>query len=195
MENPPRHYVAIAFLPVVIVLVTLAALVLYQRGAEQRRDRWQQPEAVLNAIGVRPGMRVAEWHPSDTYFLEKLVGRVGGNGSVFAVRPSSQVVQAIETRAARVVVVPELPAALDVMLDLHVTGTDQEMPDVKKELGEVGERLGSGARLGFIGLRGERIDQVIGSDQVVEAAVAQGFRLVREEGFVDRQFLLVLEKE
>ncbi|HEX9724730.1 MAG TPA: hypothetical protein VGC53_10670 [Vicinamibacteria bacterium] len=195
MENPPRHYVALAFLPVVIALVTLAALVVYQRGAEERRDRWQQPEAVLDAIGVRPGMRVAEWHPSDTYFLERLVRRVGESGSVYAVGPSPRVLEAIETRAPSVAVLPELPPALDVLLDLHVSATDQEMLDVEKELQQAGERLTAGGRVGFIGARGERFDHVLSPDELADGAAGHGFRLARKEDFLDRQFLLVLEKE
>jgi len=195
MESPPRHYVALAFLPVVIALVTLVALVVYQRGAEERRDRWQQPEAVLDAIGVRPGMRVAEWHPSDTYFLERLVGRVGESGSVYAVRPSARVLEAIEARAPRVTVVSELPPVLDVLLDIHVSVTDQEISDVEKELREAGEKLAAGGRVGFIGVRGERFAHALSPDALADAAAAHGLRLARKEESLDRQFLLVLEKE
>jgi predicted methyltransferase len=195
MESPPRHYVALAFLPVVIALITLVALLVYQRGAEERRDRWQQPEAVLDAVGVRPGMRVAESHPSDTYFLERLVARVGETGSVYAVRPSARVVEGIEARAPRVRVVSELPPGLDVLLDLHVSANDQEIADVSEELREAGERLASGARVGFIGVRGEGFEHVLSPDGVAEVAAAHGFRLARKEDFLDRQFLLVLEKE
>ncbi len=195
METPPRHYVALAFLPIMLAAVTLAALYFYQRGAEERRDRWQQPEAVLDAIGVHPGMRVAEWHPSDTYFLERLERRVGTDGSVYAVGPSSRVAQAIERNVPRVAVVPELPSGLDALLDLHVSAAEQELLQVEKELGEAGQRLTSGARVGFIGVRGDRLDRIIGPGELVEAAAGQDFRLVRKEDFLDRQFLLVLEKE
>ncbi|MGH9463618.1 MAG: hypothetical protein ACRD1X_20630 [Vicinamibacteria bacterium] len=195
MENPPRHYVALAFLPVVIAVVTLVSLVVYQRGAKERRDRWQQPEAVLDAIGVRPGMRVAEGHPSDTYFLERLVGRVGESGAVYAVRPPAHVVEAIETRAPRVKVASELPPALDVLLDSHVSATNQEISDVEEELREAGGQLASGARLGIIGARGEGFDRVLSPDELADRAAAHGLRLARKEDFLDRQFLLVLEKE
>ena len=195
MDTPPRHYVALAFLPIMLAAVTLAALYFYQRGAEERRDRWQQPEAVLDAIGVHPGMRVAEWHPSDTYFLERLERRVGTDGSVYAVGPSSRVAQAIERNVPRVAVVPELPSGLDALLDLHVSAAEQELLQVEKELGEAGQRLASGARVGFIGVRGDRLDRIIGPGELVEAATGQDFRFVRKEDFLDRQFLLVLEKE
>lgn len=195
MENAPRHYVALAFLPVAIALVTLAALLVYQRGAEERRDRWQQPEAVLDAIGVRPGMRVAEWHPSDTYFLERLEGRVGAHGAVYAVKPSPGVAQVIEDHTPRVAVVGELPPAVDAILVVHVSAADQEMPPIEQELTEAGRRLTKGARVGLIGVGSDRLDHFIGPSELLEAAGAQGFRVVREESFLDPQFLLVLEKE
>jgi len=195
METPPRHYVALAFLPVVLAVVTLAALYFYQRGAGERRDRWQQPEAVLDAIGVHPGMRVAEWHPSDTYFLERIERRVGTGGSVYAVAPSSRVAQAIERNIPRVAVVPELPFGLNALLDLHVSAAEQELLQVEKELGEAGQRLASGARVGFIGVRGDMLAHIIGPAELIDAATGQDFRLVRKEDFLDRQFLLVLEKK
>ena len=194
MESPPRHYVALAFLPVVIAVVTLVALVVYQRGAEERRDRWQQPEAVLDAIGLEPGMRAAVLHPEDTYFLRKLVARVGESGSVYAVRPASRVAEAIGDSSLPVAVVAELPPGLEVLLLVsHVSAADQETDAVEKDLRQAGERLAAGARLGFIGVRGEAIERAITKEDVVTAAESQGFRLLRSEDFVDRQFLLVLE--
>jgi len=194
METPPRHYLALAFLPVVLAVVTLIALYFYQQGAEERRDRWQKPEAILDSIGVSPGMRVAEWHPADTYFLERLARRVGSEGLVYAVQPTARVVKAIERSLPGVAVVPELPSALDALLLLQVSTAEQDMGPVAKELQEAGQRLPSGARLGWIGIRSERLDNVIGPEELTQAAAGQNLRLIREEDFLDRQFLLVLEK-
>lgn len=194
METPPRHYMALAFLPVALAVVALAALYVYQRGAEDRRDRWQQPEAVLDAVGVHPGMRVAEWHPTDTYFLERLERRVGSGGSVYAVEPSSSVARSIESKAPHVSVVPELPPRLDALLLLHVSAAQQDLAQLKQELAQASRRLSPGARVGLIGVRNDQLDRFVGQEELEEAASGD-FRLVRNEDFVDRQFLLVLEKD
>lgn len=195
METPPRHYVALAFLPVAIALLTLVALLMYQRGAEERRGRWQQPEAVLDAIGIGPAMEVAEWHPTDTYFLERLRKRVGADGSVYAVEPSPRLAQEIESSATGVDVVSELPQALDALLILHVSANDQQRDRVEGELRQAGQRLPVGARLGLIGLVGDRLDRRIGPQELLDAATTRGFQFVRQEDFLKPQFLLVLEKQ
>ena len=194
METPPRHYLALAFLPIALAVVALTALYLYQRGADERRDSWQQPDAVLDAIGVHPGMRVAEWHPTDTYFLERLERRVGSGGSVYAVEPSLSVARSIETKGPRVSIVPELPPALEALLVLHVSAAQQDLTQLEEELAKASERLARGARVGLIGVRSDQLDRLVGREELEEAASGD-FRVVRSEDFLDRQFLLVLEKE
>jgi hypothetical protein len=105
------------------------------------------------------------------------------------------VVEALETGALRVKVASELPPALDVLLDLHVSASNQEISDVEEELREAGGQLRSGARLGIIGARGDGFDRVLSPDEVADAAAAHGLRVARKEEFLDRRFLLVLEKE
>jgi ubiquinone/menaquinone biosynthesis C-methylase UbiE len=51
---------------------------------EAERDRWLQPERVLDAVGVRPGMVVGEVGAGRGYFTVKLARRVGPEGRVFA---------------------------------------------------------------------------------------------------------------
>lgn len=48
------------------------------------RDRWQQPETIMDSVGVKPGMVIGEAGAGDGYFTFKLSKRVGGHGRIYA---------------------------------------------------------------------------------------------------------------
>lgn len=194
MEKLPRHYMALAFVPVILAVVTLAGLYLYQQGARDRRDHWQKPGAVLDAIGVESGMRVAESMPSDTYFLERLLKRVGGEGSVFAVAPSRRISKNLAREVPTVQIVAETPSGLDAVLSLHVTTAKQDSKKLQRILIECSQRLNQGGRIGVIGVRNGKFDAFLASSEVEQLGTDAGLELISEEHFVDRQFLVVLEK-
>ncbi len=50
----------------------------------QNRDRWQQPEKVMDEIGVKTGMVIGEAGVGKGYFTFKLSKRVGPSGKIFA---------------------------------------------------------------------------------------------------------------
>lgn len=52
--------------------------------AAPNRDRWQQPERVMDEIGVKEGMIIGEAGVGQGYFTFKLARRVGPNGKVYA---------------------------------------------------------------------------------------------------------------
>ncbi len=185
----------LAFLPVILAVATLAGLYMYQQGARGRRDRWQEPEAVLDAIGVQPGMRAAEWTPSDTYFVKRLLLRVGDVGRVFAIAPSSRVSDGIARTVPSVEIVAALPPGLDAMLSLHVTMARQDLQELEHTLVECSKRLRKGGRIGVIGVRNDGFDAFISSPEVKRLGTNAGLDLVGVEHFVDRQFLVVLEKK
>ena len=194
MEMPPRHYMALAFLPVILAVVTLVGLYLYQQGAKERRDRWQKPEAVLDAIGVAPGMRAAEWMPSDTYFLEQLLHRVGSEGYVFAIVPPSGVSEDIAREIPSIEILAEPPTGLDAILSAHITMAKQDPEELERTLVQCSKRLNKGGRMGVIGVRSERHDAFFPSSEVKRFATDAGLEVVGEEHFMDRQFLVVLER-
>jgi len=71
--------------------VMLAALCLgctgFKRWAYEGwgRDRWQQPERVVEALQLRPGDRVADLGSGGGYFTFRLAKAVGPDGRVYAV--------------------------------------------------------------------------------------------------------------
>jgi ubiquinone/menaquinone biosynthesis C-methylase UbiE len=48
------------------------------------RDNWQQPQRVLDSLGVREGMVIGEVGAGDGYFTYHLARRVGNNGLIYA---------------------------------------------------------------------------------------------------------------
>jgi ubiquinone/menaquinone biosynthesis C-methylase UbiE len=65
------------------------------------RESWQPPEKILDAIGVRPGMRIGEAGAGQGYFTFPLARRVGPKGIVFANDISASSLDGIRERAAR----------------------------------------------------------------------------------------------
>jgi len=53
-------------------------------AAERDRDSWQQPEKVMDAIGVKAGMTIGEVGAGNGYFTFKLARRVGPTGLIYA---------------------------------------------------------------------------------------------------------------
>jgi arsenite methyltransferase len=92
------------------------------------RDGWQHPAAVLAAIPVWPGARVADVGAGNGYFAWKLADAVGDDGRVFAVEVDDGLTSKLERGVAEralgnVAVVrgelddPQLPdSAIDVVL-------------------------------------------------------------------------------
>ncbi len=186
---------ALAFAPVIVALVTLVGLYFYQQGARERRDRWQKPEAVLDAIGVEPGMRTAESIASDTYFLKRLLERVGREGHVFAIAPQGRVSDDIAREVPSVEIVVEPPPGLDAILSVHVNMAKQDSAGLERTLVECSKQLNNGGRIGVIGIRTEGFNAFLPASEVKRLGTDAGLEFVGEEHFVDRQFLVVLEKK
>jgi ubiquinone/menaquinone biosynthesis C-methylase UbiE len=66
------------------VMAVLAAITPAGADENARRDARLQPERVMDAIGIRPGMVVGEAGAGRGYFTFKLARRVGASGRVYA---------------------------------------------------------------------------------------------------------------
>lgn len=66
------------------VMAVLAALTPAGADENARRDARLQPERVMDAVGIRPGMVVGEAGAGRGYFTFKLARRVGASGKVYA---------------------------------------------------------------------------------------------------------------
>ena len=71
------------------------------RAVTDGRDGWQHPEAVIEALAIRPGDRVAEIGAADGYWIGWLSAAVGPTGRVYAVEVDDAMIDLLLRRVAR----------------------------------------------------------------------------------------------
>ena len=64
--------------------VVLSFVFLYLSLGADVRDTWHQPDKVMDAVGVKPGMIIGEVGAGHGYFTFHLSRRVGDSGKVYA---------------------------------------------------------------------------------------------------------------
>ncbi|MBZ5536339.1 MAG: methyltransferase domain-containing protein [Acidobacteriia bacterium] len=57
---------------------------LFSQDSGPRRDQWQHPQVVMDALHIHPGSMVADVGAGDGYFTFHLAERVGPQGKVYA---------------------------------------------------------------------------------------------------------------
>jgi len=99
--------------PLLIAVVVIAALgILYVVDqafrtlqtldvVERDRDTWQRPDAILDALELRPGQTVVDFGSGAGYFALKLAPRVGPTGRVLALDLRRQSLAFLWIRARR----------------------------------------------------------------------------------------------
>jgi ubiquinone/menaquinone biosynthesis C-methylase UbiE len=65
------------------------------------RDSWQQPEKIMDTVGVKPGMVIGEVGAGEGYFTFKLAKRVGEHGKIYANDINEKVLRAIDSCCKR----------------------------------------------------------------------------------------------
>ncbi len=79
----------------------LLAGTLAAQQSEETRERWQRVPDVFAALGVAPGLQVADIGAGGGFFTARLARAVGTNGRVFAVDVDTAVIQRLRQRATR----------------------------------------------------------------------------------------------
>ncbi len=90
----------------VSILLLLTALPAHRLGVAQeddwgwaKRDTWQRPAEVMDALGLKPGSVVADVGCGEGYFTFHLASRVGPEGKVYAVDTNYKALNKIRSRA------------------------------------------------------------------------------------------------
>jgi len=63
----------------ILLFVIIPAIIV-----AQGRDSWQKPEAIMDSVGINPGMIIGEIGAGEGYFTFKMADRVGIRGHIFA---------------------------------------------------------------------------------------------------------------
>ncbi len=173
------------------------------------RDEWQQPDRVMDALGIADGSRVADLGAGGGWFTERLARRVGPNGIVYAEDIQPAMIDAIKRRKNSRSLTnvhpilgttddPQLPDSLHAVL---MVDTYPQLPNPVNLLKHVARALAPNGTLGVVDFkpdggggpgppREERLDPRV----IVRDAATAGLKLRRHETFLRYQYLLVFGK-
>jgi predicted methyltransferase len=163
---------------------------LYAGGT--RADRLRDPDAVVRALDVRPGMIVGDLGPGYGHFTVRFARAVEPNGTVYALDASQgtldDLMRAAEGRSIttlRPVRVPrgrlEIPEPVDL---LFVSATYHHLPDRSTYFADARGHLRPGARVAILESRREGLLakwqglHATSSRQVLREMTDAGYRLV-----------------
>ena len=83
------------------IAACLVAAITLSSDRDADRETWQPPEQIMDAIGVRAGMRIGEAGAGEGYLTFHLARRVGDRGVVYANEISEGDLETISDRARR----------------------------------------------------------------------------------------------
>jgi SAM-dependent methyltransferase len=164
---------------------------LYAGGT--RADRLRDPDAVVDALDVRPGMVLGDLGPGYGHFTLRLARAVEPDGVVYAIDASQGTLDDLVDEAAergirtlRPILVArdrlEIPEPVDL---LFVSATYHHLPDAASYLADARRHLRPGGRLVILEARGEgllarwRGAHATEPRRLVAEMTAGGYRLVR----------------
>lgn len=179
-------------------------------GSLEGADRaaWQQPERVMDALGITDGATVADLGAGGGWFTVRLARRVGPNGRAYAEDIQTQMIESIARHVRReglsnVETIlgttddPKLPQELNAVL---IVGTYPEMTDPVTLLQRISGALKPNGLIGIVdfildgGGPGPPLEERITPDQVILKAERAGFHLIAHEEFLAYQFLLISDR-
>jgi ubiquinone/menaquinone biosynthesis C-methylase UbiE len=183
----------------------LAAFI--RRQMDPARARWQKPDAVVRALGLRRGQVVAEIGAGPGYFTPRLARAVGPSGHVYAVEPEAAVLELLRRtldRARVANVTPVLSRADDPLLPAGrcalalIVNSYHHFPDGPALLRRIARALGRGGRIVNIDFDkretpvGPPLEHRVAREDFLRAARRAGLAPVAEHRFLPYQYFLVL---
>ncbi len=170
------------------------------------REAQEQPERMLDALGLLPGQTVADVGAGVGYHAWRLAARVGKNGRVYATDIQPQMLALLRDnlaqRGVRNVVpilatadssgLPEQSVDLVLLVDVY-----HEAADPSALLRQLRRALKPSGRLVLVEFRAEddsvpiRPEHKMAADQLIAELALGGFRLTERHEFLPWQHLLV----
>lgn len=210
-----------AVLPIALIGLTLAASPAAQRRQTHGRlfppeqlvllespdrDEWQQPDRIMDALGIADGASVADLGAGGGWFTIRLAHRVGPNGIVYAEDIQREMKEAIERRIAgeglknvRTILGtptdPRLPAGLRAIL---MVDTYTQLGEPVALLRNIRQSLAPNGRLGIVDFKpdgsggpGPPLEERVSPDEIKRDAAAAGLVFRGQEMFLRYQYFLI----
>jgi predicted methyltransferase len=173
------------------------------------RDDWQQPDWVMDQLGISDGSKVADIGAGGGWFTVRLARRVGPNGVVYAEDIQQQMIESIQRRVKREGLAnvkpilgtpadPKLPTGLQAVLMVDTyTQLDDPIPLLKR----IAVALSPNGRLGIVDFKtdgaggpGPALESRINPATIKAQAAAAGLKLQSEETLLRYQYFLIFVK-
>jgi len=173
------------------------------------RDDWQQPDQVMDHLGIFEGAHVADIGAGGGWFTIRLAHRVGPRGIVYAEDIQKPMIESIGRRVKREGLAnvktvlgtptdPHLQPGLDAVL---MVGVYTQIGDPVGLLKQIARALGPKGQLGIVDFKpngsggpGPALEERISPEVVKTQAAAAGLVLHSHETFLRYQYLLVFGK-
>jgi ubiquinone/menaquinone biosynthesis C-methylase UbiE len=170
------------------------------------RDEWQQPERVIEALGLRAGDRVADLGSGSGYFTLRLAKAVGPEGRVYAVDVDEEMNEFLRERVAQAGLAnvdvilgrfedPLLPdAGVDLVLIVDTYHHLEDRPAYFRNLRRDLAPEGRVAVIDFDGRKGwfvRLLRHVTPRDVLLREMGEAGYQVAAEFDFIDRQSFVI----
>jgi cyclopropane fatty-acyl-phospholipid synthase-like methyltransferase len=168
------------------------------------RDAWQMPSRVIDALALKPGMKVADIGAGTGYFSMRLAKAPGV--SVFAVDVEPAMIDYLKQRAAKEQITsvtpvlaaatrPSLPEPVDVAL---VVDTYHHLPNRPAYFRDLKKSLKPGGRVAIIDFRkdapeGPPVQFRFTPQQIQDEMKQAGYQLEAAHDFLPRQHFLIFK--
>ncbi len=172
------------------------------------RERWQQPEKVIQTLGIQPGQRIADLGAGGGYFTFRLADATGQGGTVYAVDIDPDMIAYLKQHAADegyrnvevIEAAPDDPRLPDQGVDLIFTAnTFHHIAERTAYFVRARRYLRPGGRVAIIEYAGKGFfNRLFGhwtaTDVIRNELEAAGYTLEHEYDFLPRQSFLVFSR-
>jgi len=175
---------------------------------DPRRDEWQKPQQVVDALGLKPGQIVADLGAGTGYFERYLSKAVAPDGIVLAIDTEPEMVKHLGERALKektANVVPVLALADDPFVPkgradmVLVVDTYHHIDDRLAYFRRVRETLAPAGRVVVIDFHkrdmpvGPPLQHKLAREFVVDEMTQAGYRLADEKTFLPYSYFLIFQ--
>lgn len=172
------------------------------------RDQEQKPAQVVDALGLKPGMRVADLGAGSGYFTQRFVEAVTETGKVYVIDVEPEALKYVEERlvhmhrpfeAEFILARPDNPKLPVESVDIIFTcNTYHHLEDRTHYFRNARSALKPGGRIAIVdyyhddrsGELGFPKRHLVARETVVEEMTGAGYRLAKEHRFLPKQYFL-----